>query len=249
MYEQELVDEIVRTAEYDREKFWRLMKGHRKNNTGNSISVKNKTGVVVNEINDIVSVWEDHFSGLCAVSSDPSYDPTHYAYVTGKVKGWSNDRDNDQFLNKPFSECDLRNAVKRLNKGKSSGYDRVTSEHLQNAGESIYSLLTMFFNRLVQLEYVPRNFRTGTQIPLYKGKNTCSLDPNNYRGITILTSLNKVFEILIWGRVKGWWFDEHVISPLQGACRPGSSCVHSSLVLQESIAVGLDTKKVCNKDL
>ena len=99
------------------------------------------------------------------------------------------------------------------------------------------------FNRIALLEYIPLNFRQSTQIPLYKGKNTCSLDQNNYRGITLLTSLNKVFEILVWERMKDCWEGEQVISPLQGACRPGKLCVHSSLILQESIAVGLGTKK------
>ena len=83
----------------------------------------------------------------------------------------------------------------------------------------------------------------GTQIPLYKGKNTCTLDQNNYRGITLLTSLNKVFEVLLWERVKDWWEGEQVITPLQGACRIGKSCVHSALALQESISVGLGTNK------
>ena len=58
-----------------------------------------------------------------------------------------------------------------------------------------------------------------------------------------MTSLNKVFEMLLWSRLKGWWFDEQVISPLQGACRPGMSCLHTALCLQETIAVGLDSNK------
>ena len=97
--------------------------------------------------------------------------------------------------------------------------------------------------RVVEIEYVPSNLRMGTQVPLCKGKNTCTLDQNNYRGITLLTSLNKVFEILLWEWMKDWWEGEQVISPLQGACRPGKSCVHSALALQEAISVGLGTRK------
>ena len=120
----------------------------------------------------------------------------------------------------------------------------MTAAHLQNAGPNLIQLITKILNRTCELEYVPQNFKMGTQIPLYKGKNTCTLDQNNYRGITLLTSLNKVFEILLWGRMKDWWEGEQVISPLQGACQPGKSCVHSALALQEAISVGLGTKKV-----
>ena len=138
----------------------------------------------------------------------------------------------------------MSKAIKRLNKGKATRCDAITAEHLQFAGQNLFHILTDVFRRVVELEYIPTNFRGGTQIPFYKGKNTCTLDQNNYRGITLLTSLNKLFEILLWERLKGWWEGEQVISPLQGACCPGKSCLHSALILQESISVGLSTKKV-----
>ena len=69
------------------------------------------------------------------------------------------------------------------------------------------------------------------------------LTVNKRQSINLLTSLNKVFEILIWEKIKGWWESEQMISPLQGACRTGKSCVHSALTLQESIFVGLGNRK------
>ena len=42
--------------------------------------------------------------------------------------------------------------------------------------------LTMLFNIINEKEYVPLNFRRGIQVPLFKGKNLCSADTNNYRG-------------------------------------------------------------------
>ena len=45
-------------------------------------------------------------------------------------------------------------------------------------------------------------------------------------------------------KIKGiWWEDTSVISPLQGACRNGTSCLHSAAILQEAIAVNLNTNK------
>ena len=54
--------------------------------------------------------------------------------------------------------------------------------------------------------------------------------------------MNKLFEVIIWERIKTWWEEEGIISPLQGACRKGSSCIHSAYILQESITTSLDTK-------
>ena len=64
----------------------------------------------------------------------------------------------------------------------------------------------------------------GIQVLLYKGKYTNPLDPNNYRGITLLSCFNKLWEILVWGRMEKWWTEIEIVSNLKGACRKGSSC-------------------------
>ena len=240
-YERDEINRVLKSAEYDRNNFWRIIKRYRNSDHSKSFSIRDSTNKVVHETGEVVKVWEKHFSKLCSPTPDPEFDQNHFEYVDRKVKEWTLDNDQDEFLNIPFTVDEIRNGIRGLNKGKAAGYDSVTAEHLQNAGENFFVLMTKIFNRIVELEFIPTNFRIGTQIPLYKGKNTCPLDPNNYRGITLLTSLNKVFEMLIWKRIKSWWFEEHVISPLQGACRPGMSCLHTALSLQETIAVGLDS--------
>ena len=92
---------------------------------------------------------------------------------------------------------------------------------------------------------VPLCFKLGVQVPLYKGKDTCVLDPNNYRGITLLPTFNKLFEILLWHWMKSWWNEEQIMSELQGACREGASCVHTALNLRETIATSLESSRLC----
>ena len=88
----------------------------------------------------------------------------------------------------------------------------------------------------MQVCIVPTCFRQGVQVPLYKGKGSCSLNPDNYRGITLLSNFNKMFEILIWTRIERLWVQSRVVSDLQGACRKGTSCIHMALTLQETIS-------------
>ena len=94
-------------------------------------------------------------------------------------------------------------------------------------------------------ECIPECFKRGVQIPLYKGKDACVLDVNSYRRITLLPTYNKLFEILIWHRLKTWWYDENVISELQGACREGSSCVHTAFNLRETLAASMEGTGKC----
>ena len=240
-YERKEIEETVRCAEVDRNKFWRRIKKSRKPKAGGTSSIRNAEGKVVHETKDVIRVWHEHFSNLCKENVDEGYDDDHYHNITTQVRQWATEKDAGPFLNEYITSIEVTKAINKLNKGKAPGHDNISAEHLQNAGKMIYDLLAGLFNRIIHLEYIPQNFRIGTQIPLYKGKNSCALDPNNYRGITLLTSLNKVFEIIMWRRLEVWWEEEGVISPLQGACKAGVSCIHSALVLQETIAVNLDT--------
>ena len=158
--------------------------------------------------------------------------------VSNAIQSWVLEKDDGFAFIERLSVIELSEAIAALNCGKSPGYDLITTEHLKYGGDKLVTVLTKLYNRILAIEYIPKNFRIGTQIPLYKGKNLCSLDPNNYRGITLLTSFNKLFEIVTWKRIKVWWHDNQVISPLQGACTKGLSCLHTAAILQESIAVG-----------
>ena len=198
---------VFESSECDRNRFWQIVKRYRKTEQTKTIAVRDPGGKVVHEIKDVIPVWKNHFSNLCSPKQDGMYDPTHHTNVTKKVNEWGQGNDFDAFLDTPFTNREVENVIKQLNKGKSAGVDMVTAEHLQNAGGSLINILTVIYNRIVELEFIPTNFRLGTQIPLYKGKNTCSLDPNNYRGITLLTTMNKVLEMLIWDRLKDWWYN------------------------------------------
>ena len=96
----------------------------------------------------------------------------------------------------------MQKAINKLHMKKASGFDGVSSEHIKYAGESLVRILAVLYNLIIGLEYIPLNFRRGIQVPLYKGKNQCILDMNNYRGITLLSNFNKIFEILMWGRLE-----------------------------------------------
>ena len=113
-------------------------------------------------------------------------------------------------------------------------------EHLVAAGECIVDFLFLILSWINMIEYIPMNFRRGTQVPLYKGKNTSPLDPNNYRGITLLTTFNKIFEILLWSRIEKWWVENNAVAETQGACKKGVSSVHTAMLLQETVTSNLE---------
>ena len=145
-----------------------------------------------------------------------------------------------RFLEENFSEDEVEAAINTLHKRKACGFDAISTEHLVYGGRQLVSIITLVYNHILRLEYIPINMRRGIQIPLFKGKGACCLEADNYRGISLLTNFNKVYEVLLWNRIKHWWVNDRVISELQGAGKKRQSCVHTALLLQESIATALE---------
>ena len=184
-------------------------------------------------------------SAIGTPKESDTFDKDHFARVSETVAHLNTFNDNDNFLDSHFTCEEVQKAIRTLHLSKAPGFDNVTTEHLVYAGPLMVDFLCKLYNVICDLEYIPICFRRGVQIPLYKGKDTCTLDPNNYRGITLLPTYNKLFEILIWQRLKRWWTDERIISELQGACRSGFSCVHTAFNLRETLATSLESSEHC----
>ena len=87
---------------------------------------------------------------------------------------------DDHFLKVPFTRDEVLKARNMLHFGKAPGFDGVMSEHLSYAGSMLVDILCILYNTIRSTEYIPLCFKLGVQVPLYKGKDTCILDPNNY---------------------------------------------------------------------
>ena len=240
-YENQEIKEAITASELNREFFWKLLKRKNSGNKAKVSAIRNRDKKVVHDIDSILEVWRLHFSELSKPRFDDSFDHVHYVEVMAKIHEWNGQQDSDEFSRDFFTRNEVVAAINKLNSGKAAGHDGILKEHLKALGGIMADFLVLIFRWVFILEYVPTNFRRGVQVPLFKGKNASTLDPDNYRGITLLSTFNKVFEILLWARLELWWHRNQVISPAQGACRKGASSVHTAMMLQETIASGLET--------
>ena len=242
-YDEKKISDAIKNSEVDRTVFWKMLKRERDGPRIKTPSIKNSQGKIVHKLEEILDVWEKHFTSLGTPMESPDFDEDHFKLVTSCVHKWIREKDIDVFCTEDIAISEIEKGLSTLNSGKTPGLDGVTKEHLKFAGENMVILLCRIFNWILKIEYIPVNFRRGVQIPLYKGKNTPIVEVNNYRGITLLSTFNKLFEIVIWKRLEGWWTDSAVLSQLQGACRNGVSGVHSAMLLQETISTLLHQNK------
>ena len=108
---------------------------------------------------------------------------------------------------------------------KSSKYKKQKLTQLFVVLPYLYNL----FNRILDLGYFPKAWSEGYILPLHKkGKLD---DVNNFRGITLLSTLGKLFSRILNNRLTLWAEEYFVYTEAQAGFRAGMSTVDNVFVL------------------
>jgi hypothetical protein len=136
---------------------------------------------------------------------------------------------------------EVRSAIKKLKKQKAPGYDRIQNEHILYGGDNLVKLLAKMFNAILKLEYIPSQWRTGTIIPIFKGKGKNETQIDSYRPVTLLPCLYKLFERVCDVRMKIFFktLKDPFPHPYQHGFQSGYSCMTASFCLQETVDFNL----------
>ena len=96
-------------------------------------------------------------------------------------------------------------SVKALKRSKASGIDTMTAEHLIEAGGTASNEIARCLQDILRTADIPRNFTLGMITPVYKGHGADPALVDNYRDISVLTLLCKIFEkILVNALTRNW---------------------------------------------
>ena len=90
-----------------------------------------------------------------------NFKQNHFDTVNTKLDELVSLNDTDIFSRESFTCEEVIKGIDNLNSGKAPGYDRFTKEHIQNAGFGMVRIITLIFNQILVMEYIPINFRRG----------------------------------------------------------------------------------------
>ena len=97
---------------------------------------------------------------------------------------------NNSILNDPITEDDVSFALKNLKNNKSMGSDFIINEFLKCAEDKMIGIFVSVFNIILNTGFIPEDWTLGIIKPIYKNKGSRE-DPNDYRGISILSYFSK----------------------------------------------------------
>jgi hypothetical protein len=143
---------------------------------------------------------------------------------------------------KPTNHSEISWIFRHLKPRKASGPDGIQNIILQHLPRLVFKFIAKIFNRSLELSYFPAQWKVAKIIMLPKpGKDHTS--PLNYRPISLLNSLDKLFEKIILKRLNFQLRELKVNRNDQYGFKRGHSTTHALLRNVERITHGFNNNK------
>ena len=113
--------------------------------------------------------------------------------------------------------------LSKLSKTKATGLDKISSRLLRDCADFIASPLCAIFNQSITSGDFPDEWKLSKVIPLFKQGERSDL--NNYRPISIVPIVAKVFERIIYDQLYSYLTENNLIS----SCQSGFRSLHSTI--------------------
>lgn len=137
-------------------------------------------------------------------------------------------------LNKPIDFSEVVNQIKKLSNNKAPGIDLIKNEFLMNSPVSVVNLITSLFNLVINTGIIPTTWTIGVVKPIFKGKGSPH-DVDNYRGITLLSCLGKLFTAILNDRIHTYLQYAGILGDEQAGFRSNYSTIDHIFVLHTVI--------------
>ena len=235
--EQKYVRDFLAKYSSNLKKSWGLINdiiNKKKNSSKLPKFITTESGVTIDDQKAIADYFNEYFTNIGPTLSNQiqgtGFDPIDYMGAPSLVS---------MFL-KPVHKNELREAFNQPKKS-SSGYDNIKPIVLQSLKDEILCPI----NHLVTLSFkhgiFPDRLKIACITPIFKQGQTHNVE--NYRPVSVLCSLSKIFERIMCKRLLNFVESSNILYSNQYGFRKGYSTELALLKLQDDILKSLDDRK------
>ena len=180
--------EQMKQSKSDSKKFWKLLDKLEKKKDDSVF----KQGISIHR-------WVSHFQSI--------FRNSEIDHVLPK-----NNRENG-VLDREISDEEMKLAAYILRNGKAPGFDSISNEMLQCFLEVRPEILRRFVNSILKNPRIREKWSISMINPLHKAGS--KMDPDNYRGISLLSCFSKYFSAILNLRLRQYAIDNNIFSKSQ----------------------------------
>ena len=120
-----------------------------------------------------------------------------------------------KFEFKAIFDREVYELILKLDKNKGPGIDHIDVKSLKSIAHIISNHLSILFNECISNGVYPQCLKIAKCIPIYKGSPSDPLLPSNYRPISILTAINKIFERILHNQLSRYLEENNLLPNFQ----------------------------------
>ena len=203
-------------------------------NSPNSIEVGND---IITDSTKICNHFNDYFSSIAENILKSGKQPILKSYD----KYLSNPLGNS-FVFDPCDPIEVNLLINELNPSKASGPNGIPTKIMQMISNIICVPLSKTYNISILTETHPDKLKFANVIPVFKKGSRLVI--SNYRPISLLSNLNKIFEKIMYKRIYAFLDKYDLLYGLQFGFRAKHSTTHTLINITEKIRSALDDGKV-----
>ena len=140
-----------------------------------------------------------------------------------------------------ITQEDVLDQLKNLDTNKALGPDGISPKLLKKAAKPISKILQYIFNLSIKTSKFPSAWKKANVVPIHKKGDKSVID--NYRPVSLLSVVAKVFERIVFKYVYNYFKDNFVISVYQSGFLPGCSTVTQLLDVYHHFCRAVDEGK------
>ena len=148
--------------------------------------------------------------------------------------------DLESFHLKTIDNSAVFSLLFKLGKSKATGPDKISTRLLCECSDIISNSLCLIFNRSISTGIFPDEWKCAKVLPLLIFKQGCRSELNNYRPISIIPIVAKVFERIVYDQVMMYITNHNLISNCQSGLRSLHSTATTLLETVDSWTYNID---------
>ena len=157
-------------------------------------------------------------------------------------KSFLKDRINSNFEFCTVNIDDVDEVLRNLKTKKSSGQDGISSTLLKSFEGKITNILTLIINQSLSTGIFPNKLKTAKVVPVFKKDDPHQ--PGNYRPISLLPAISKVFEKVVYKQVYNYMNANSLLYKSQYGFREKHSTELAAMEVTDKIFQDVDKKKL-----
>ena len=191
---------------------------------------------------DVARIFNEHFTNIkceAAFTDEDCLDYVRKSFISykreGKLKVGS-------FSFKKITATKVFDAISQLDPSSSSGITDIPVKLLKRSSKVLSPILACLFNQFVDSGNIPDDLKCALAFPLFKKGDATSCD--NYRGISILSPIAKIFERILSADITEYFVENQLFSDSQHGFRTKRSCETALQTILDKWKLSIEAKRI-----